>query len=187
MGAQAEYLLVPNAQANLATIPDELSDEQVVLLADIASTGISAAESGDVKLGDTVAVFAQGPIGLCRCGAGACATAGANLRGAGFIIAVESDPVRAAMAKRMGADVVVDHTQTDAVQEIRRLTGGKGVDVAIEALGTQTTFESALRVLRAGGTLSTLGVYSGNLSVANYQNQAAIGVSLPSIRTKICS
>src|SRR6266511_1731533 len=64
-GAQAEYLLVPNAQANLAKIPDGVSDEQVVLLADIASTGISGAESGGVKIGDTVAVFAQGPIGLC--------------------------------------------------------------------------------------------------------------------------
>ena len=64
-GAQAEYLLVPDAQANLAKIVDDLSDEQVVLLADIASTGILAAESGDVKLGDTVAVFAQGPIDLC--------------------------------------------------------------------------------------------------------------------------
>ena len=76
-GAQAEYLLVPNAQANLAKIPDDLTDEQVVLLADIASTGISAAESGDVKLGDTVAVFAQGPIGLC-------ATAGAKLQRRGI-------------------------------------------------------------------------------------------------------
>ncbi|MGA7625402.1 MAG: NAD(P)-dependent alcohol dehydrogenase [Candidatus Acidiferrales bacterium] len=167
-GAQAEYLLVPNAQANLAKIPDDLSDEQVVLLADIASTGISAAESGDVKLGDTVAVFAQGPIGLC-------ATAGARLRGAGFIIAVESDPVREAMAKRMGADVVVDHTRTDAVEEIRRMTGGKGVDVAIEALGTQGTFESALRVLRAGGTLSSLGVYSGKLSVPLEPFAAGLG------------
>src|SRR6202163_4367086 len=63
-GAQAEYLLVPHAQANLAKIPDELSDEQVVLLADIASTGISAAESANLKIGDTVAIFAQGPIGL---------------------------------------------------------------------------------------------------------------------------
>src|SRR5580765_7776206 len=124
-GAQAEYLLVPNAQANLAKIPDDLSDEQVVLLADIASTGISAAESADLQIGDAVAVFAQGPIGLC-------ATAGAKLKGAGFIIAVESDPVRSEMARRMGADVVVDHTNTDAVEEIRRLTNGKGVDVAIE-------------------------------------------------------
>jgi alcohol dehydrogenase len=167
-GAQAEYLLVPNAQANLAKIPNELSDEQVVLLADIASTGISAAESGEVKLGDTVAVFAQGPIGLC-------ATAGAKLRGAGFIIAVESDRVRTAMAKRMGADVVVDYTKTDAVEEIRRMTDGKGVDVAIEALGTQATFESALRVLRAGGTLSSLGVYSGKLSVPLEPFAAGLG------------
>ena len=88
-------------------------------------------------MGDTVAMFAQGPIGLC-------ATAGARLRGAGFIIAVESDPVRAAMAKPMGADVVVDHIRTDAVEEIRRMTGGKGVDVAIEALGTQATFPRAM-------------------------------------------
>ena len=64
-GAQAEYLLVPNAQANLAKIPDELSDEQVVLLADITSTGFSGAESANIRIGDTVAVFAQGPIGLC--------------------------------------------------------------------------------------------------------------------------
>jgi 2-desacetyl-2-hydroxyethyl bacteriochlorophyllide A dehydrogenase len=167
-GAQAEYLLVPNAQANLAKIPEDLADEQVVLLADIASTGISAAESGDVRLGDTVAVFAQGPIGLC-------ATAGAKLRGAGFIIAVECDPVRAAMAKRMGADVVIDHTQMDAVGEIRRLTDGKGADVAIEALGTQATFESGLRALRAGGTLSSLGVYSGKLSVPLEPFAAGLG------------
>jgi alcohol dehydrogenase len=167
-GAQAEYLLVPNAQANLAKIPDDLSDEQVVLLADIASTGISAAESADVQIGDTVAVFAQGPIGLC-------ATAGAKLKGAGSIFAVESDPMRTAMAKRMGADVVVDHTKTNAVEEIRRMTNGKGVDVAIEALGTQATFESALRVLRAGGTLSSLGVYSGKLSVPLQPFAAGLG------------
>jgi threonine dehydrogenase-like Zn-dependent dehydrogenase len=92
-GAQAEYLLVPSAQANLAKIPDELTDEQVVLLADIASTGISAAESADLQIGDTAAVFAQGPIGLC-------ATAGAKLKGASLIIAVESDPVRARMSRR---------------------------------------------------------------------------------------
>ena len=153
---------------DLAKIPDDLSDEQVVLLADIASTGISAAESGEVKLGDTVAVFAQGPIGLC-------ATAGARLRGAGFIIAVESDPVRSAMAKRMGADVVLDHTKVDAVAEIRLLTHGVGVDVAIEALGTQPTFENALRVLRAGGTLSSLGVYSAKLSVPLEPFAAGLG------------
>jgi alcohol dehydrogenase len=167
-GAQAEFLLVPYAQANLAKIPDELTDEQVVLLADIASTGISAAESAELKIGDTAAVFAQGPIGLC-------ATAGARLKGAGLIIGVESDPVRAAVAKRMGADVVLNFKECDIVAEIRRLTGGRGVDVAIEALGTQDTFENALRVLKPGGTLSSLGVYSGKLSVPIEPFAAGLG------------
>src|SRR6202165_4806595 len=167
-GAQAEFLLVPHAQANLAKIPDELSDEQVVLLADIASTGISAAESADLQIGDSVAVFAQGPIGLC-------ATAGAKLKGASLIIAVESDPVRGAMAKRMGADIVLNFKVCDVVSEIRRLTGGRGVDVAIEALGTQDTFETALRVLKPSGTLSSLGVYSGKLSVPLEPFAAGLG------------
>jgi alcohol dehydrogenase len=149
-GAQAEYLLVPHAQANLAKIPDQLSDEQVVLLADIASTGFSASETANLRLGDTVAIFAQGPIGLC-------ATLGAKLRGAGLIIAVESDPKRCQMARRMGADVVLNHQESDVVSEIRKLTAGLGVDVAIEALGTQQTFESALSSLKPAGTLSSLG------------------------------
>src|SRR5579864_3568261 len=167
-GAQAEYLLVPSAQANLAKIPDELTDEQVVLLADIASTGISAAESANLRIGDTAAVFAQGPIGLC-------ATAGAKLKGASLIIAVESDPVRTRMSKRMGADIVLNQNEVDVVAEIKRLTGGKGVDVAIEALGTQATFENALRVIRAGGTLSSLGVYSGKLAVPVEPFAAGLG------------
>jgi threonine dehydrogenase-like Zn-dependent dehydrogenase len=166
-GAQAEYLLVPNAQANLAKIPDELSDEQVVLLADIASTGFSGAESAGIKLGDTVAVFAQGPIGLC-------ATAGAKLMGASFIIGVEGDPARMKMARQMGADVVLDPKQTDEVAEIKRLTNG-GADVAIEALGIQETFENALRCLRPGGTLSSLGVYSGKLAVPYDAFAAGLG------------
>ena len=166
-GAQAEYLLVPNAQANLAKIPDELSDEQVVLLADIASTGFSGAESANIHIGDTVVVLAQGPIGLC-------ATAGAKLMGASFIIGVDSDPVRMKMAKRMGADVVLDPNQCDVVAEVRKLTGG-GADVAIEALGLQETFENALRSLRPGGTLSSLGVYSGKLQVPYDAFAAGIG------------
>jgi alcohol dehydrogenase len=166
-GAQAEYLLVPNAQANLAKIPDELSDEQVVLLADIASTGFSGAESANIRIGDTVVVFAQGPIGLC-------ATAGAKLMGASFVVAVESDPARMNMSKRMGADAVLDPTQCDALSEIRKLTGG-GADAAIEALGMQETFENCLRCLRPGGTLSSLGVYSGKLQLPYDAFAAGIG------------
>ena len=166
-GAQAEYLLVPNAQANLAKIPDNLSDEQVVLLADIASTGFSGAESANIRIGDTVVVFAQGPIGLC-------ATAGAKLMGASFIIGVESDPVRVKMSKQMGADVVLDPREVDLVSEIKKLTSG-GADVAIEALGTQTTFENCLRCLRPGGTLSSLGVYSGKLQMPYDAFAAGLG------------
>ena len=167
-GAQAQYLLVPSAQANLARIPDDVTDEQAVLLADIASTGFSGAESGGVKIGDTVVVFAQGPIGLC-------ATAGARLMGATTIIGVDSDPTRLEVARRMGADVTLDFTRVDVLDEVKRLTGGMGADVAIEALGTQGTFETALRCLRPGGTLSSLGVYSGKLQIPYEAFAAGLG------------
>jgi 2-desacetyl-2-hydroxyethyl bacteriochlorophyllide A dehydrogenase len=167
-GAQAEYLLVPNAQANLARIPADLRDEQVVLLTDIASTGFSASESAPVKTGDTVAVFAQGPIGLC-------AMLGARLHGASCIYVADSNLLRLEQAKKMGADVTIDIRHADPVAEIMRLTEGRGVDVAIEALGKQETFENALRVLRPGGTLSSLGVYSGKLSIPLEPFAAGLG------------
>ncbi|MFG1402999.1 NAD(P)-dependent alcohol dehydrogenase [Xanthobacter sediminis] len=157
-GAQAEYLLVPDAMANLAPVPELLSDEQVLMCPDIMSTGFSGAEHGKIKIGDTVAVFAQGPIGLC-------ATAGARLMGATRIIAVDRVPARLEVARAMGADEVVDFSKVNPVEEIMRLTDGRGVDVAIEALGRQETFEAALRVLRPGGTLSSLGVYSTDLKI----------------------
>jgi len=166
-GAQAEYLLVPSAQANLAKIPDGMTDEQAVLLADIASTGISGAEAAPVRIGDSVVVFAQGPIGLC-------ATAGAKLMGASLIIGVDGDDNRLAMSRRLGADIALDYRAVDVVAEIKRLTGG-GADVAIEALGTQQTFESALRSLRPGGTLSSLGVYSGKLQMPYDAFAAGLG------------
>lgn len=166
-GAQADYLLVPNAQANLARIPDGLTDEQVVLLSDIASTGFSGAETGGVRIGDSVVIFAQGPIGLC-------ATAGARLMGASLIISVDEDENRLAMSRRMGADVALNYREVDVVAEVQRLTGG-GADVTIEALGTQPTFENALRSLRPGGTLSSLGVYSGKLQVPYDAFAAGLG------------
>jgi threonine dehydrogenase-like Zn-dependent dehydrogenase len=167
-GCQAEYVLVPNANANLAPIPDALTDEQVLMCPDIMSTGFGGAESGAIRIGDTVAVFAQGPIGLC-------ATAGAKLRGASSIIAVDTVPERLAMAKRMGADIAIDYKESDPVAEIMRLTGGRGVDVAIEALGTQQTFESCLRALKPGGVLSSLGVYSGKLTLPLDAYAAGLG------------
>jgi threonine dehydrogenase-like Zn-dependent dehydrogenase len=156
-GCQAEYVLVPNAQANLAPIPEGLSDEEVLMCPDIMSTGFSAAERAGVRIGDAVAVFAQGPIGLC-------ATAGARLSGASLVIGIDAVPRRLEMSRRMGADVVLNFKEQDVVAEIKRLTGA-GVDVAIEALGLNQTFQGCLRAVRPGGTLSSLGVYSHDLSI----------------------
>ncbi len=157
-GTQAEYVLVPDAQANLAPIPDGLTDEQVLMCPDIMSTGFKGAENANIRIGDTVVVFAQGPIGLC-------ATAGARLLGASTIIAVDGNDHRLGIAKKMGADLTLNFNNCDVVEEIMKITGGRGVDSSIEALGLQSTFESALRVLKPGGTLSSLGVYSSDLTI----------------------
>jgi threonine dehydrogenase-like Zn-dependent dehydrogenase len=176
-GCQAEFVLVPDAMANLAPVPDALTDEQVLMCPDIMSTGFSGAESGKIRIGDTVAVFAQGPIGLC-------ATAGAKLSGAAAIIVVDAVPERLKVAKRLGADHVIDFKSVNPVEEISRITDGRGVDVAIEALGTQGTFESCLRVLRPGGVLSSLGVYSGDLKIP--LDAFAAGLGDHTIRTTLC-
>ncbi|GGC63161.1 NAD(P)-dependent alcohol dehydrogenase [Undibacterium terreum] len=176
-GSQAEYMLVPNAMANLEAIPDGLTDEQVLMCPDIMSTGFGGAESGEIRIGDIVAIFAQGPIGLC-------ATAGAKLKGASMIIAVDGVASRLEVSRQLGADVTIDYTKIDPVQEIMRLTEGRGADVAIEALGTQETFESCLRVLKPGGTLSSLGVYSGKLTMP--LDAFAAGLGDHKIITTLC-
>lgn len=176
-GTQAEYVLVPDAQANLAPVPDALSDEQVLMCPDIMSTGFAGAEAANIKIGDVVAVFAQGPIGLC-------ATAGAKLRGASTIIAIDGVDARLEIARQMGADVTLNFNKVDVVEEILRLTGGRGVDAAIEALGLQSTFENALRVLKPGGTLSSLGVYSSDLTIPLGAFHAGLGDN--KIVTSLC-
>lgn len=176
-GCQAEYMLVPDAMTNLAPVPEGLTDEQVLMCPDIMSTGFAGAESGGVKIGDTVAVFAQGPIGLC-------AAAGARLMGATRIIAVDTVPERLEMSRFLGVDHVVDFKSGDPVTAIREFTDGRGVDVAIEALGTQATFEGALRSLRPGGTLSSLGVYSNDLRIP--LDAFAAGLGDNRIVTSLC-
>ena len=176
-GCQAEYVRVPDAMVNLAPVPDSLTDEQVLMCPDIMSTGFSAAERGKVRIGDAVAVFAQGPIGLC-------ATAGAKLSGATTTIGIDGVPERLEIAKKLGATHVVNFKNADPVEEIMRITDGRGVDVAIEALGTQATFESCLRVLRPGGTLSSLGVYSSDLKIP--LDAFAAGLGDHTIVTSLC-
>lgn len=176
-GTQAEYVLVPDAQANLAPIPDGLTDEQVLMCPDIMSTGFKGAENANIRIGDTVVVFAQGPIGLC-------ATAGARLLGATTIIAVDGNDHRLGIAQKMGADVTLNFKNCDVIDEIMKITGGCGADSAIEALGTQATFESALRSIKPGGTLSSLGVYSEDLKIP--LSAFAAGLGDHKINTALC-
>jgi threonine dehydrogenase-like Zn-dependent dehydrogenase len=150
-GAQGEYFLVNGAQHSMARVSDGLEDEQVLFVTDIMSTGFGAIERANIQQRDTVAIFAQGPVGLC-------ATAAARTLGAGTVVAVESIPERAAMARKMGAEVVFE--PGEAVAKIMEMTNNRGVDIAVEALGLQATFESGCAVTRFGGTVSSVGVYA---------------------------
>ena len=151
-GCQAEYYHVGNADLSAAKVPEGVTDEVAVLATDILSTGLGAVERAGASIGDSVAVFAQGPVGLC-------ATAGARARGCGLLIAVDTIPERLEMSRRFGANVVINAAEKDAVAEIMALTEGRGVAVAIEAVGTQKTFESCTQVVRRGGTVSSVGLY----------------------------
>jgi threonine dehydrogenase-like Zn-dependent dehydrogenase len=150
-GCQSEAFVGRSADLNLARIPDGMTDRQAIFAADIMSTGFAGIERGNLKPGQTVAIFAQGPVGLC-------ATAAAKYYKAGRIIAVESVPERVAMAKRMGADEVL--SPEGAPERIRQLTGGLGVDLAVEALGKPATFDACLQSIRMGGTVSVIGVFA---------------------------
>src|SRR5207253_8926420 len=151
-GCQAEYYKVPFADVNAAKVPDGVSDEMAILGTDILSTGFGAIERGEAGFGASVAIFAQGPVGLC-------ATAGARARGCGLIIAVDTLPERLEMSKRFGANVVINPKEEEPVAKIMSLTGGSGVDVAVVSVGTQATFESCTKAIRRGGVVSSVGVY----------------------------
>lgn len=178
-GNMAEYFHVNNAVANLAPIPDDLTDEQAVYCCDMLSTGFVAAEFGNIPIGGSVAVFGEGPIGMM-------ATAGARLRGAGLVIGVERMPNRASLARRFGADLVVDFTKEDPVEAIHRATGGKGVDTAIEALGSPATFAACVRATRPGGTISNVGYHGDGESVPIPRLDWGVGMSDKTIRTALC-
>src|SRR6202790_3067471 len=127
-GVFAEYFHVNEADANLAKIPDGISDDVAVYCADMLTTGLVGAEAANIPIGGSVAIFALGPVGLM-------AVAGARLRGAGKIIAVDSVAKRRELAKFYGADVTLDPSREEVVARILEMTGGLGVDSAIEALG----------------------------------------------------
>lgn len=157
-GCQAQYVLVKNAMNNLAKVPDALTDEQVLMCPDIMSTGFAGAERAHIKLGDYVGIIAIGPIGLC-------AVAGAKLLGASKIIAIDANQKRLEIAKELGATHTINFKTTDVINEVAKITDKRMLDSTIECLGTVSTFSQGIKLLRPGGVLSSLGVYSENLSL----------------------
>ena len=178
-GVFAEYFHVNEADANLAHIPDGVSDDAAVYCADMITTGLMGAENGDIPIGGTVAVFGQGPVGLM-------ATAGARLRGAGLIIGIEAIPRRQELSRHFGADVIVDFSTEDVVGRINEITDGQGVDAAIEAIGADEVFQNAVRATKAGGTISNIGYHGRGDSVHIPRLEWGVGMAEKTIRTGLC-
>ena len=178
-GVLAEYFQVNDAEANLVSIPDKILDEAAVYATDMMPTGFMGAEHANIPLGGTVAIFAQGPVGLM-------ATLGARLLGAGMVIAVENVPRRKELSKHFGADVVIDFTEVNPVEKILEFSRGKGVDSAIESLGSQETFEQCVKVTRPGGTISVIGYFSKGKYVKIPRLEWGFGMSDKTIKTGLC-
>jgi len=151
-GAQAELLRVPHADTNLLAVPDELDDEGALFLGDVLTTGTYGAELAGIGPGDTVAVVGAGPVGFF-------AIQAALARGAGQVLALDLAPDRLALAAQMGAepiDVAAHHPQMAVAER----TGDRGADVVIEAVGSPEALESAVDVVRRGGRVVVLGMYT---------------------------
>jgi threonine dehydrogenase-like Zn-dependent dehydrogenase len=151
-GAQAEFIRVPFAGHMLEPFASGLTDDQMIFLADILPTGFHCAENGEIRPGDTVALFGCGPVGLC-------ALMSAQLFGPAQVLAVDRVGYRLEMARAMGA-VPIDASQVDPAAAILDRTGGRGADVVLEAVGHESALSLAFQVARAGGTVSVVGVYA---------------------------
>ena len=153
-GTQAEYARVPFAETSVHKVPEGVTDERVIFLADILPTGYEVGvRNGRVKPGDVVVVVGAGPVGLA-------AIQTASLAGAARIIALEPAGTRREHSRRFGADVAIDTADPDAEQQVMALTdGGLGADVAIEAVGVPATFDICTRVVRPGGVVANVGVH----------------------------
>jgi len=153
-GTQAEYARVPFAETSVHKVPEGVTDERVIFLADILPTGYEVGvRNGRVKPGDVVVVVGAGPVGLA-------AIQTASLAGAAKIIALEPADTRREHSRRFGADVTIDPADADAEEQVKALTDeGLGADVAIEAVGIPGTFDICTRIVRPGGVIANIGVH----------------------------
>ena len=152
-GLQAEYARVPFADTSVYKIPDKLSDEEVLFLADILPTAFEVGVlNGRVEPGDTVAIVGAGPIGLA-------VVLTSRLFTPAHIVAIDVDEGRLERARELGADVTIDNSANTALAEVMELTGGLGADVAVEAVGLPETFELCTELVRPGGRVANVGVH----------------------------
>jgi threonine dehydrogenase-like Zn-dependent dehydrogenase len=202
-GGQAEYVRVPFADVSPLKIPDNLPDEKVLFLTDILPTGYMAAENCDIKPGDTVAVWGCGPVGLFS-------IASARLLGAERIIAIDRVPERLQLAqKHWDAEVLNDEDCEDTLEAIRQMTGGRGPDRCIDAVGMEAhghtidamydrvkqamklqldrthSLRQALYACRKGGTVSIPGVYAGFIDKVPFGTAFAKGLTLKMGQTHV--
>jgi alcohol dehydrogenase len=150
-GGQAEAIRVPFADYLCEKVPTDMADEDAMFLGDILSTAYFCAENGGIRPGDSVAVFGAGPVGLL-------AMQSAQLFGPAHIFAVDRVDYRLALARELGAEPV-DLGRGDPAEQLRALTGTRGPDVVLECVGHETPFTQAIQAVRAGGTVSSVGVY----------------------------
>jgi alcohol dehydrogenase len=152
-GTQAEYVRVPFADTSTHLIPDGVSDEEVLMLADILPTGYEVGVlNGNVRPGDVVTVVGAGPVGLA-------AITGAQLFSPSHIVAIDVSDARLEAAKHFGADVTVNNSRENPLSVVQDLTGRLGADVSIEAVGVPATFELAVKLVRPGGRIANVGVH----------------------------
>jgi len=152
-GLQAEFARVPFADTSVYKVPSELSDEQVLFLADILPTAYEVGVlAGRVEPGDTVAIVGAGPVGLA-------AVLTARLFTPAHIVAIDLDDKRLERARQLGADMTINNASDTAVAAVMQLTNGLGADIAIEAVGVPQTFELCTELVRPGGRVANVGVH----------------------------
>ncbi|MCU0314635.1 MAG: alcohol dehydrogenase catalytic domain-containing protein [Solirubrobacteraceae bacterium] len=156
-GTQAELTLVPHANLTLRRVPDGLSDDVALFAGDVMGTGYHAIQGAGMRPGDSVAVLGLGPVGLC-------AVQVALAAGAAHVIAIDTVEDRLAMARGFGAHAV-HLTEEDPRAAAKALTEGRGVDVAVEAVGDARALDLAIRLTRKCGTVSIIGVYAERTEV----------------------
>jgi alcohol dehydrogenase len=162
-GTQAEYVRVPFADTSTYKVPDSLSDEETLMLADILPTGYEVGVlNGNIHPGDLVTVVGAGPVGLA-------AITGAQLFSPSHVVAIDVSDARLEAAKRFGADVTINNSRENPLRVIRDLTGdlaGRlGADVSIEAVGVPATFELAVKLVRPGGRIANVGVHGAPVTL----------------------